>query len=168
MTVPLDRLRDFPLTTPGPGQIAMAVARHETAVWPSPELYTYAKHRAALIHELMDVEGIAVVSLGETDGAYPREVVEVIFDTAQIVVPSVATLLAAWISRPSKRNRAPKVQQPDPPPRNAPTPLPGIKVKRNDGAELMVTYRDGQPDETIRKVLTDFLTDAVQDAPPSS
>ncbi len=165
MTIPLDRLRDFPLTTPGPGQVAMAVARHAAAVWPSPELYAYAEHRAALIHELIDVEGIPVVSLGETDGAHPREVVEVIFDTAQIVVPSVATLLAAWISRPSKRDRAAKPRLPDPPPRNAPTPLPGIKVKRSDGAELMVTYRDGQSGETIRKLVTDFLADAVPDAP---
>jgi hypothetical protein len=161
MTEPLDRLRDLKLATPGPGQISLAVARHAAPTWPSPEVHAYAQHRAHLIHELVDDSDIKVVSWGETDGAYPREVVEVILETAQIVVPSIATLVAAWLSRPRKGD-ATAVRQGPKPPRDAQTLLPGIRVKRHDGAELMITYRDGLTNKAIRRMIKEFLDGAVE------
>ncbi len=155
MTIPLDRLRDFALTTPGPGQIALAVARHEAAVWPSPQVDAYARHRAQLIHDLVDRSGMRVVSWGETDMPYPREVVEVILEAAQVVVPSVAQLLAAWFSRPPKTRGPTEGDQPEPP-RGQPL-LPGVAIKRPDGAELTITSRDGLSPEEIGSILTEFM-----------
>jgi len=116
MTIPLDRLRDFPHKTPGPGEISLAVARHQAERWPSPEVTAYAQHRAQLVHQLVDDTGVSVTSWGETDGEYPREVVEIVLALAVPLISSIGVVLAAWISRPSKAKRDVKPDRPKPPP----------------------------------------------------
>jgi hypothetical protein len=160
MTIPLDRLRDFELTPPGPGEISIAVARHEAAVWPSPEVFAYAQHRAQLIHELVEDTDVRVVSWGETDGNEPREVVEVIVAVAPAVISSVAAFLAAWVSRPRRAQRETEADAPMRP-QVAESPLPGIRIRRNTGDELHITYRDGLSNKEILGLVKTFLDEAV-------
>jgi hypothetical protein len=163
MTLPLRRLREFELTRPGPGQISLAVARHEATTWPSKQVSAYARHRARLLHELVDETGMPVVSWGETDGEVPREVVEVILEMVPLV-SSIATLMAAWVSRPRKANREAPPERPDPPP-DTQVLLPGIAARRHDGAELRITYRDGLSEKAIQAMVTEFLAGAVEKPP---
>lgn len=160
MTIPLDRLRDFELTTPGPGQISIAVARHEAANWPSPEVDAYARHRAQLIEKLVEDTQVRVVSWGDTKGPVPREVVEVILAVATIVVPGVSTVLAGWLSRPRRDDEDPQPGAPKPP-ANAMTPLPGITIKDPRGKELHITYQDGRSRKEILEVVKAFLHEGV-------
>jgi hypothetical protein len=159
MHIPLDRLKHFELATPGPGQISLAVARHEAATWPSREVEAYARHRAQLIHELIDDTGTRVVSLGDTDASIPREVVQVILETAAPLVSSIAALVTAWVGRPRKGGSSAGGDTPEPPP-DTQVMLPGIKVKRHDGAELLITYRDGLSNKAIESIMTQFLEGA--------
>lgn len=161
MTIPLERLRDFPHTVPGPGHISLAVARHEAPSWPSPEVNAYAEHRAALLHMLVDESEAAVDSWGETDGAYPREVVEIVVGLGPAVISTFGVVLAALISRPRKAEPA-LPTGPEPPP-DTNVALPGIAVLRPDGARLSITYRDGLKPAEINRLLTEFLAGALPD-----
>jgi hypothetical protein len=141
MTIPLERLRDFPHTVPGPGHISLAVARHQASSWPSSEVNAYAEHRAALLHMLVDESEVAVDSWGETDAAYPREVVEIVLGLGPTVIATFGAILAALISRPRKAE--PVLPMGPKPPPDTDVTLPGIAVLRPDGARLSITYRDG-------------------------
>jgi hypothetical protein len=88
---------------PDENQIALVVARHQARLWPSAELADYAQQRSRLLHSLADDLGIQVVSWGEIDGTIPREVVKVVLDLSQVIVPSLATVLAAWIMRQPRK-----------------------------------------------------------------
>ena len=163
MTIPLERLREFELATPRPRQISLAVARHQAPIWPSDDVNEYAKHWSRLVHQLVDDTGVEAAAWGETDGKYPREIVEVILDLPALAAPVISTLgvvLAAWISRP---RRASQHQQPDrpPPPRDTDARLPGFTLKRYNGDELRVTYRDEMSNKQIPHLVTAFLHDAV-------
>ncbi len=163
MTIPLERLRAFEFTTPGPGEISLAVARHQAEGWPSSEVDAYAQHRAQLIHQLVDDTGVPVISWGETDGKIPREVVQVTLDLAVLAEPiitSIGVVLAAWISRPRKRKGEVAPDRPKPPP-DTNALLPGIAIKRHDGAEFMITYRDDLSNKEIQGLMTTFLKGAV-------
>jgi len=164
MAIPLDRLRDFPLTTPGPGEVSLAVARHQAAYWPSPEVYAYAQHRAQLIHQLVEDTGVDVISWGETDGKYPREVVQVILGLSVPLISSVGEVLAAWINRPRKPKGEVWPDRPKPP-ADTNALLPGIVIKRHNGDELSITYRDGLSNKELVKMVTAFLGGAVSEQP---
>lgn len=159
MTIPLDRLRDFPLATPEPGQISFAVARHEAEFWPSDEVTAYAQDRSRLLHQLVDDAGIQVESWGETDGPIPREVVEMIIAISGPIISAIGVVVAAWIGRTRKAKEADLVAPKPPPETNA--ALPGMTFKRPDGAELMITYRDQLSAKEIQRVVTDFLGQAI-------
>lgn len=161
MTIPLERLRDFPHTVPGPGHISLAVARHQASSWPSSEVDAYAEHRAALLHMLVDESEVAVDSWGETDAAYPREVVEIVLGLGPTVIATFGVVLAALISRPRKAEPVLPIG-PKPPP-DTDVALPGIAVLRPDGARLSLTYRDGLKPAEINGLLTDFLAGALPD-----
>jgi hypothetical protein len=74
MPVPLDVLHDWPVPGLYKNQIALAIARHQTLDWPSPEFVDYAQQRSQLLHSLADGLGIQVLSWGQTDWMSPREV----------------------------------------------------------------------------------------------
>ncbi|MGH4009132.1 MAG: hypothetical protein ACRDTH_13420 [Pseudonocardiaceae bacterium] len=164
MTIPLQRLRDFELTTPGPGEISLAVARHEAEAWPSPEANAYAQHRAQLIHQLVDDTGVPVISWGETDSKSPREVVQVILELGPTLISSIGVVLAAWIIRPPKPRGEVELDRPKPPP-DTNALLPGIAIKRHNGDKLMITYRDSLTNKEILGVVTIFLDGAVDKQP---
>lgn len=153
MTIPLARLKEFELTRPEPGSIALAIARHQAATWPSPEVTAYAQQRAHLVHKLVDETGVSFVSMGELDSPYPREVVQVILAIAPGLIAAVGTVLAAWLSRPSKRKTYDDVKVP----LEAPTQLPGIAIRRPNGDVLTITYRDDLSEEVIRDTISTFL-----------
>lgn len=162
MTIPLERLREFALTTPDPGQISLAVARHEAPTSPSKEVDEYAKHRARLIHQLVDDTGVDVASWGEADGEYPREVVQVILDLPALAAPIISSLgvvLAAWIGRPRGTSRHQELDRPAPP-KDTDALLPGFTLRRHNGDELSVTYRDELSHEQIQQLVTTFLRQA--------
>jgi len=161
MTIPLQRLREFEHTTPGPGQISLTVARHQSAVWPSAEVTAYADHRSQLIHRLVDDTGVTVVSWGETDGQHPREVVEVVLAVVPAAIGALGVVLAAWISRP-KRNEPLEPAGPKPPP-DTNVALPGISLRRHDGTQLQVTYRDDLKPQEIQRLVGAFLEDVPLD-----
>lgn len=149
MSITLRRLVEDPIEPPPAGRVTIAVARHDAEVWPSPEVDEYARQRARLLHGLDDDPGVRVVSWGETDGAIPREVVQVIVDLSQAVLPSVAAVLAAWISvRPRKRKDRGDTSEPS---------VPGLVVKRADGARLEVTYRTEPRKKERERLLRAFL-----------
>jgi hypothetical protein len=158
VTIPLDRLRDFPQRVPEHGHVSVAFARHQAATWPSPEVLEYARHRSALIHDLVDGTGVSVVSWGETDGDHPREVVEIVVVVIPAVISAVSVILAALISRPPK-GRSGDASAPTPPP-GLETALPGIAVRREDGAVLRLTYRDRIPRREAEKQIRQFLEGA--------
>lgn len=170
MTYPLKRLSEWQFTAPGPGQISLAVARHEAPAWPSPEVYAYAGHRSELLHQLVDETGAPVVSWGNTDGEHPQEVVEIVLAIAMIVVPAAVTLITAWIARPrktkDKTTEQPAPERPAPPP-DTDVLLPGIAMKRHDGTELRITYRDNLSNKEILRLVETFLEGAVEQAPVS-
>ena len=156
MTIPLSRLRTWPLTTPDTGQITIAVARHEAESSTDTIIGEYAKHRAQLLHQLVDGSGVLVTSWGETDIKYPREVVEIILVVSPPLIAAIAVVLAAWISRPRTQNTKTEEDRPKPPP-STDVLLPGIAIKRPDGAELRLTYRDGLSNRAVTKLITEFL-----------
>jgi hypothetical protein len=160
MTIPLQRLRDFELTTPGPGEISLAVARHEAQAWPSPEADAYAQHRAQLIHQLVHDTGVQVISWGEIDSKSPREVVQVILELGPALISSIGAVLAAWIIQPPKPRGEVELDRPKPPP-DTNALLPGIAIKRHNGETLMITYRDSLSNKEILRIATIFLDGAV-------
>jgi len=91
--IPLDRLRDFTLTTPEPGQISLAVARHQANSWPSDEVTAYAQDRSRLLYQLVDDAAIPVVSWGETDGRIPREVVQMVIGISGPIISAIGVVL---------------------------------------------------------------------------
>lgn len=164
MTILLQRLRDFELTTPGPGEISLAVARHEAEAWPSSEADAYAQHRAQLIHQLVDDTGIPVISWGETDSKYPREIVQVILLLGAALISSIGVVLAAWINRPPKPKGEVEFDRPKPPP-DTNALLPGITILGHNGDKLMITYRDNLSNKEILGVVTTFLEGVVDKQP---
>lgn len=160
MTIPLDRLRDFEQRVPPRGEVSLAVARHQASRWPSPEVDGYARERARLIHQLVDETGAEVISWGETDGDHPREVVEVILALGPALLAGLATVLAGWIARPKKPTVAPRAGSQDPAPELDAT-LPGIALRRSDGAVLRLTYRDQLPDREVQRIISEFVAGAI-------
>lgn len=163
MSIPLDRLREYPQRWPDPGQVSLAFARHQAASWPSPEVVQYARQRSDLIHQLVDDTGVPVVSWGQTDGDHPREVVEIAVVVVPAVISALSVVLAALISRPP-RSRSGTPAVPAPPP-GMETALPGIAVRREDGAVLQLTYRDHIPRREAEKQIRAFLDEAVTQGP---
>lgn len=166
MTIPLDRLRDFPFRAPGEGEISLAIARHQAAQWPSPEVTAYARHRSQLVHQLVEDTGVSVSSWGETDGEYPREVVEIVLALTLATIPAVATILAAWISRRPRKTETVEPDRPKPPADTAAL-LPGFSIRRSNGDELTMTYRDGLSNKEALQLATVFLRGAVTDGSTS-
>jgi hypothetical protein len=160
MSITLNRLQQsFP--TPAKGQITLAVARHESEVSPSSPTTEYAKQRSQLLHSLADDLGVPVRSWGETDSAHPHEVVEVILVLSQVVIPALATVLAAWITRwPRKVKAEDEGQKPESPNAIIQASVPGFVVVRSDGARLEMTYRTAPSEEERVRVLTSFLNGA--------
>jgi hypothetical protein len=154
MTIPLDRLRDYPQTVPGAGQVAIAFARHQAPRWPSPDVEAYARHRSQLIHELIDDTGVTVESWGETDSAYPREVVEIVVELGPTLIATLGTVLTTWILHGKKA----KPTGP-PPPRDTTAALPGVSILRPDGARLQLTYRDQMTAKQSRELIDSFMAD---------
>jgi hypothetical protein len=158
MTIPLDRLREFPQTAPAAGQISIAFARHQAPVWPSPEVELYARHRSQLIHRLVDDTGVEVYSWGETDGAQPREVVEIVVALGPTLIATLGTVLTAWIVR---RSKAVPVEPPGPPPPpDTNAVLPGVSILREDGARMQITYRDPLTAKESRELIDAFMAEA--------
>jgi hypothetical protein len=156
MSLTLSRLRESFPPAPAEGLLTLVVARHEAEIWPSPAVSEYAYQRSQLLHGLADDLAVPVISWGETDGPIPREVVTVIIDVSQIVVPAITTVLAAWItSRPrklKKRSVDPSV------PGVSQASVPGIVIVRPDGARLEITGRTSPDLEGRLKILTKFLS----------
>ncbi len=165
MTIPLQRLREFEHTRPGPGQLSLVVARHQAATWPSADVTAYADHRSQLIHRMVDDTGVRVVSWGETDGPYPREVVELVVELVPAAIEALGLVLAAWIARPKRGQRV----EPTAPPAPADTrvALPGVSLVRDDGSQLQITYRDGLKHQEIQRMVGAFLEGGSSDASPS-
>lgn len=164
MTIPLDRLRDFPQATPAEGQIAIAFARHQAARHPSPEVDAYAAHRAQLVHQLVDDSGVTVVSWGETDGAYPREVVEIVVAVGPTLIATLGGVLTTWIVHRGKGKPAEQTVDPPapPPPPDTRAALPGVSIRRADGARLQITYRDGFTAKQAHEVIDTFMAEAAE------
>jgi hypothetical protein len=161
MSIVLDRLR-APFPQPGQGQITLAVARHEAEVWPSPLLAEYAQQRSQLLHGLADELGVRITSWGETDGPIPREVVQVILELSATIVPSLASVLAAWITvRPRKVNAQIARQSPGSSAIGGQASVPGFVVVRPDGARLEITYRTAPSKRERLATLTTFLNGAL-------
>ncbi|MBO3745217.1 hypothetical protein J5X84_03990 [Streptosporangiaceae bacterium NEAU-GS5] len=148
----LDRLNDLFLV-PDEGHITLAVARHAAERWPSPEVAEYAAQRSRLLHKLVDDLDIAVASWGETDGAYPREVVQVILDISQIAIPSLASVVAAWITVRPRKPREDAGQQ------HETDSVPGWVIIRPDGARLELTYRSELSKKEQLRLIALFLKD---------
>lgn len=158
MTIPLDRLRDFPQTVPAGGQISIAFARHQAPGWPSAEVEAYARHRSQLIHRLVDDSGAQVQSWGETDGTQPREVVEIVVALGPTLIATLGTVLTAWIVHRNKAVPVEPLGPPPPPDTNA--VLPGVSILRADGARLQITYRDPFTAKQSRELIDSFMAGA--------
>jgi hypothetical protein len=159
MPLPLDVLHDWPVPNLAENQVALVVARHETPSWPSPDAVDYAQQRSQLLHSLADDLGIPVLSWGQTDWVSPREVVQVILDFGQIVIPSLATLLAAWIARrPSPAAMQETGRGLQPASAAAEASVPGIVVVRPDGARLEMTYQTTPSKKERTRILNAFLS----------
>jgi hypothetical protein len=159
VTIPLDRLRDYPRTSPPEGQVTIAFARHQAQHWPSAEVEAYAQHRSQLIHQLVDDTGVTVASWGETDGAHPREVVEIVVAVGPTLIATLGSVLTAWIVH---RGKAKPVASPagPPPPRDTTAALPGASILRADGARLQLTYRDPLTAKESIKLINTFMAGA--------
>jgi hypothetical protein len=155
--LPLEALHDWQFSSLEKDQFAIAVARHEAPFWPSPEIPGYAKQRSLLLHRLVDDHDINVVSWGQTDES-PREVVQVILQVAQIVVPTVATVLAAWIARPRLSKPADNTVDASATGANVGASVPGFAIGRDDGARLEVTYKTMPGEEELHQLLSAFLS----------
>lgn len=142
MSITLQRLHEFEQETPDRGLISIAIARHQAQVWPSPEVDAYARERSLLVHRLVDDLGIRIVSWGETDGAYPREVVEIIVPLAAALVPILGEMLIDWLKERPRKNKP---------------SVPGIKIMRSDGAILEVTYVTREDKNKMTELVVDFL-----------
>jgi hypothetical protein len=64
-----------------------------------------------LLHGLVDALGLEVKDWGETDSAYPREVVEVVIALAPIIVPALVSVINTWIKE--SRIKQVTVKKPD-------------------------------------------------------
>lgn len=148
MTIPLERLREFPQATPEIGRISIAIARHQAETWPSPEVHQYARDRTRLIHQLGDELNMDTQPWEDIDAPHPREVVEIIVPLAAAIVPVLGNILVDWLKERPQKNKP---------------SVPGIKIKRPDGAYLELTYDDVQNYPEIAKIATKFLEDAVDD-----
>lgn len=133
----LDALRNHPVERPNAGQVRVLVARHAAPTWPSPEVEQMARARATAIHQLDGLDGVEVIDWGETDGQFPREVVDVLLQLASTIVPALATVLAAWVT--TRRGSSDT--------REDGTPVAGIRVVVPSGREVVLTYRDASSDE---------------------
>jgi hypothetical protein len=151
MSITLDRLKDYECQVPDRGQISLAVARHQSQVWPSEETYEYARERSVLLHRLVDDLGVKPITWGETDKQYPREVVEIVVPIVAALIPVIGDALMMMLQERSKGKENPSV--------------PGFTMTRSDGAKLIVTFPDGKRGrrKEMLRVITAFMTEAVDE-----
>jgi hypothetical protein len=151
MSITLERLKTFETTNPAPGQISIAVARHDAEVWPSPEVNEYARERAEVLHRLVDEAEVPVISWGNTDNKYPSEVVELLIQILGPMAAAIAPLLMNAIASKSKGKDKPSI--------------PGFRLTNSCGETMETTFKDsdGKADEKILAVITAFLTRSAAD-----
>jgi hypothetical protein len=93
----------------------------------------YANERAELAHQLDEVDGLTVVSYGQTDADHPNEAVEIIIAALPAALEVLGALLTGWLAA-TRWARDKK---------GAPPSVAGIKLTRPDGTHIEVTLDDG-------------------------
>ena len=153
----IDAFRAFPMKRVLHGQLSFVVARNIAEVWPSQEVFNKAAERSRLLHQLPDIDGVEVVDWGETDGEYPREVVEVII--AVLASPllaaaakGIADVVSAWLTsdRRSRRNDQPNADG------KLDTVL-AVRITKPDGTKIELTIRDDKSVQQHREMIEGFL-----------
>ena len=135
-------LSNTDLPTPPEGCLHVALARHVTSSSSDPAIQLLHERRAAMVDALISEQPVSVHDWGATKAKHPSEIVEILIEIAPTVLPSVATIMAAWITRPKSN---PKDND----------GLMALKLKRPDGAELEL--RHDKPSSDIQKMMQDFM-----------
>jgi hypothetical protein len=134
---------------PPVGAITLAVGRHLTEGYMTPEMLRAHRDRARLIHAMVDDMSLDVLSWGTTDREDPpNEIVDVIVAVLPSLIAGIAAVLASWIGSPRAKSAPDDAE---------PRTVLGIAIRRSDGEQRTWTYRGPLGEDALRESIEAFL-----------
>jgi hypothetical protein len=128
---------DQQFSPPSEGRLRIVAVRHEDGSW-GPTAYGYQEQRKRLFHDLAEVALVEVDD--DADSEDPHEAGNIYVDLANLVVSVVVPLIAAWVSKEPREEKA---------------TLPGLLVLESGGHRLRIDHR--VPDAERERLIEVFV-----------